>query len=205
MNTLPSDIDPNFVPSLYAVAAQLNSDPVNLAMSLYMESEIKAHARNSIGCLGINQMCPGNFAGLGIDPATYTQLPASQQLCHYVFPFWRSIMGRHGLSSLSARDVEWLNFLPATFVPNAPDDHVVTSNPTYVNANKGFDHGNKGYITAGDIGQSVANACTGARWLAIHAAIVAGNPNAGLIGGGIAGILLAFGTAVFFLAKAVRA
>lgn len=191
---LPSGIDAAFVPTLWNVANALDSDPINLAESLYMESSIEPAVQNSAGYSGINQMSAANLQSMGITPAAYVKLPASVQLEKYVYPFWRSIKASHGITGpLSARDIEWLNFLPATYVANAPDSHVVTSNPAYVTPNKSFDHGNKGYITAGDIGTSVKNAATGARWLAIQAAILAGNPNAGVIGvtgGVVCGILL---------------
>ena len=200
--SLPSDIDAAFVPNLYAVAAQLNSEPLNLAMSLYMESNIKASIQNLQGLpyYGINQMSAANLHAMGITPEEYLKLPASQQLCHYVFPFWKSIMAQHHLSQLSARDIEWLNYVPAYYVPNAPDDHVImnSANPNY---NKGFDHGNKGYITAGDIGTSVANACKGNRWLAIQAAILAGNPG---IVGGVGGALIAIGLGIFLMWKGIK-
>lgn len=195
--TLPSDIDPNFPATLWGVAKSFQAmgivcHPVDLASSMFLESSIERRARNAEGCLGINQMCPGNFAKLGINPNTYTQLTESEQLCHYVFPFWKSIVASHHIAELSARDIEWLNYVPAYYVPNAPDSHVImnSANPNY---NEGFDHGNKGYITAGDIQTSIDKACSTARWFAIKAAILAADPSGPLVGGAagtiIAGIL----------------
>jgi Putative peptidoglycan binding domain len=99
-------------------------------------------------------------------------LSAAQQI-PYAAKFWRSIASKFSLPlPLTARNLYWTNYLPATVVPDAADDYVfVKSNDTYLpkggdwtyhagfyTENESLDHPltpggpPKGYITAGDMG-----------------------------------------------------
>jgi hypothetical protein len=95
----------------------------------------------------------------------WIKLSAAQQI-PYAAKSWRDKATSNGTSTpISARDLYWLNYLPATYVPGASDDYqFVRSDDTYLprggdwthaagfyTQNTGLDHGNKGYITAGDM------------------------------------------------------
>ena len=180
-----TDLDANFEPTLIRVAADLGlPDPLMLANVLFAESRIKPDLPpNSIGCVGINQFCPGTleywFNPSGADPKTITkeqqrenaerfrELSASQQL---------EIAGRFLRSKgtfSSARDLYWANFLPATLQKGASDETVIAASgmvyprgltgEKVIAANPGFLHG-KDYITAGDLKQTLADVAQGARW-----------------------------------------
>lgn len=180
--TLPSDIDAAFIPALISGANQLGADPFGLAAILYSESGIHSNIKNSIGCVGINQFCPSTAAAMGItDMAAYQQLPASKQWA-YVMKFWSSLIKAHNATP-SARDIYWLNFLPATYVKGVDDTHVITSSASIVAANPGFSRG-KSYITTGDLSDAIANAVKSnpTRWAAIAQAITDGG---GVRGGGL--------------------
>jgi hypothetical protein len=74
----------------------------------------------------------------------------SQQLQVGVFPYWTQMMQNAGLSTISGRDLYWLNWVPALFVPNSPDSYVIQNQgDPYYSAD--LDIGGKGYITAGDL------------------------------------------------------
>ena len=162
---------------------------------------------NSLGCVGLNQLCKGNygvFAPLSV--TQYRQLTAAQQL-PYVFKFWRGILktfGR-GQTFFTGRDLYWLNIGPAYFVPNAPDSYRVPFTQAQYLANRGaLDHGNKGFITAGDFAIAVqaGPAAHPALWAALVAAIgtretvVAAETGAGVVAfvGVVAGLV---GAAVY--------
>lgn len=171
-----SGVDDAFPAAIVQVAAQLDADPVDLANVLYSESGIHPSTVNSIGCLGINQFCASsgreNLPGWPGDHA-YVQLSASEQLLHFVGPWWGRLKMQHGISGpLTGRDLYWLNFLPGLFVPNAPDSYVITRNASYVADNPGFAQG-KSYITAGDISRALvaARSQNPDRWNAIAQAI----------------------------------
>src|SRR6185312_6732211 len=152
---LPSDIDAEFPAALVAGARELGVDPVGAAALLYVESGIHHAAVNPRGgAVGLNQFDPPtqvlHYGFPSVD--AYKQSPACVQFVNAVLPFWKSLTSQfgHGQTKFSARDLYWLNFLPATYVPNAPDSHIITSNPAWVTPNPGLANG-KSYISAGDI------------------------------------------------------
>ena len=172
---LPSDIDPAFPAELVRTAARLNADPLDLANILFVESNgIHAGIVNAGGCVGINQFCPVNqntrilpgWPGL----ARYRALPASAQLRDFVAPWWERIAAQHELTTLTGRDLYWLNFTPAWFVPNAPASHVITRDPSIVRDNPRLSLG-KSYIAVSDIDRVLAEGRQGARWDQIAAAV----------------------------------
>lgn len=186
---LTTDLDPGFERALISAAYDLGlQDPVDLAKVLYSESKIQPHILGGGACdgyfpVGINQFCPNTLVGYfnpnGYNPSSmsvedkkqnaelYRQLPASEQL-GYVKKFLQHLAPIH-----SARDLYWANFLPATVVKDAPDDHVIAapgmvlpggltgekviaSNKSFVNAD--------GTITAGDLQKAIDRSAQGARW-----------------------------------------
>jgi len=108
--------------------------------------------------------------------ADWTALTAAQQI-PYAAKFWQQKAADNGAPTpVSARDLYWLNYLPATYVPGAADDYqFVRSDDTYLprggdwtyakgfyTQNTGLDHPltpggpPKGYITAGDMALAAA-------------------------------------------------
>jgi hypothetical protein len=162
------DVDPNwpsylgdtFATTLVQYSQSIGADPLGILKLLINESggRLNPNAQNPNGfpsgqyAVGINQFAPvswGFFAPL--TAVQYGQLTAEQQL-PYVFGYFKHWMNAYGLSTISPRDLYWLNFLPATYVPNATDLHViVTSSSGNYQNNQSLDHGHKGFITAGDL------------------------------------------------------
>jgi len=188
---LPSDLDADFPAALVQGARELGVDPVGAAALLYVESGIKPGATNPRGgAIGINQFDPPTqvlhygFSSV----AEYAHSSACVQFQRAVMPFWRALVQQfgHGQTKFSARDLYWLNFLPATYVANAPEDHVITSNPAWVTPNPGLARG-KSYIAASDITHAlnaVMNS-TSPRWVSIRANVEAAEQASGG-GGGVA-------------------
>jgi hypothetical protein len=85
-------------------------------------------------------------------------LTVSQQL-PYVFEYFQNWMSKYNLLSISARDLYWLNFLPATYVPYSLDSYVISSqgDPWY-SSNTSLDPTGSGQITAGDLSTAISNA-----------------------------------------------
>ena len=109
----------------------------------------------------------------GMTLAQWTSLSAAQQV-PYAAKFWRAMTAEFkAVLPVSARDLYWVNFLPAAYVVGAPDSYVfvwetdmwqpATGGPKehgtgFYTQNIGLDHPlpgqrvRKGYITAGDMG-----------------------------------------------------
>lgn len=155
---LPSYLGDDFPTQLATWSKSIGADPLDVAALLYSESNLQPTARNPRGfpdgqyAAGINQLAPVNWGYFSpLTAGQYTALTASQQL-PYVFAYFKTVLGNHNLETISARDLYWLNFLPATYVPFATDDHVIVSSSSgYYTNNSNLDHGAKGYITAGDL------------------------------------------------------
>jgi hypothetical protein len=156
--SLDTRLGPGFAHELVRLAQPLGIDPKGAAKLLLSESDLLPHARNG-AAVGIFQAEPDPhtqhyslFAPL--DVAAFLALPAVGQL-PYAFKFWGRMIRAfgQGQTTWGARDLYWLNFLPARFVRGAPDSHVLTRSPEgFYTANAdALDHGTKGFITAGDL------------------------------------------------------
>lgn len=129
-----SNIDAAFWPKLIAGAADLGVSPFSLALVMNMESGIDptaAHRDANTGqpdAVGLNQFWVSSTfrtAVPGVSVDEYLSWPASRQL-ERALAYWRDQLNAHpGARDGGARDLYWLNFLPATYVPNAPDDHIL--------------------------------------------------------------------------------
>lgn len=130
------NVDPAFYPRLldweerHGVSAE---EPLRLMAS---ESGLDSKIRNSIGCVGLNQMCKGTLEGFfrGSGTKDYGQLskeflalPASQQM-DPIEALWDFRARQYGLQKQTARDLYWLNFLPATYETNASDATIIVPN-----------------------------------------------------------------------------
>jgi hypothetical protein len=125
-------VDAAFWPSLVSHARALGADPRDWAAVLFSESSIRPDAQNPGGAVGINQFMPFHFGPgrtvLDQTPESYGALPASAQL-EYVARFWGGMLRAHPEVARSARALYWLNYKPATYIADAPDDFVITPPP----------------------------------------------------------------------------
>lgn len=185
---LPANLGPDFPNVLAAQADTIGADPLDVLKLLLSESGLQPGATNHTGftnggyAVGINQFAPVNWHFFApLSAATYAALTAEQQL-PYVFAYFLALMRSRGLSAISGRDLYWLNFLPATYVQDAPDDHVIVRRGSgYYGPNKGLDHGGKGYITAGDLQQSLDAQASSSLYQAL-APLVGGAPSQAGVG-----------------------
>jgi hypothetical protein len=150
----PDYFDTGWASVHVASAEYIGCDPLDLAELFVSESSYNPSATNSIGCVGLNQICQASYGfitGAGYSIGQYTQLTVSEQL-PVVVSYFQNWMSQYGLGAISARDLYWLNFLPATYVPGSSDSYVISQQgDPYYSSNTGLDSGNKGYITAGDL------------------------------------------------------
>jgi hypothetical protein len=158
----PDYFDTGWAGVFVAACESIGADPIGVAEMLMNESGFNPSAQNSIGCVGLNQICPGSQGIFSSDysVADYLQLTVSEQI-PYVFAYFQQWMNKYGLGSISARDLYWINFLPATYVPNSPDSYVIaTKGDGYYDANASFDVDGTGTITAGDLQTALDNQAT---------------------------------------------
>jgi len=136
--------------------------PEYLLPVLYNESGFSTTVTNSIGCVGLNQMCPPNV------PDGYGDWSASQQLQSGIAPMFQSIISHFGQIRSGTRAYQ-ANFLPSTLATATTLDSVLAtqgssdnipgsslSEAAVYNANPGLDWDGKGYITVADLGHFVA-------------------------------------------------
>jgi hypothetical protein len=153
---LTADVDLPFDTAVIQAAAVIEADdPREILAVLFAESSVTPSAvHHAPNCYGINQFCdPPTFAMAVPDqtPASYLALPASVQLLRYVVPFWNSARKVHGPRvTKNARNLYWLNFLPATVKPDALDDYVIPGSRAAALANPDL-AGGKSFVTPGDL------------------------------------------------------
>jgi hypothetical protein len=145
--------------ALWTWATKLGTTPDVIGITLFEESGMDPGAKNSIGCVGLNQFCPGTYEyWVNIPANEYLILSMAQQL-DYIGAFWQS---KPAWST--ARDLFWLNFVPATYVANA-DPSTILNDPNKIgaslaasiaSANPGIAQGQQ-YITAGMIDDYLAS------------------------------------------------
>ena len=155
----PDYFDTGWANVFVAGCESIGADPLDVAGLLLNESGFDPTARNSIGCAGLNQQCPGSQNFLGdytVDQ--YLALPVSEQL-GYVFSWFQARMSSAGVSTISAAELYQLNFLPATFQPGETSGYVISSRGDgYYEGNAGLDVDGSGTITLGDLEQVIQNA-----------------------------------------------
>jgi hypothetical protein len=160
--------------ALWALAQRLGVTPQVLGLVLYEESGMDPGAKNTNGssdpnkwCVGLNQFCPGTYESwVSVDRPTYLTWSMAQQLGP-IGAFWASKP-----SFTTARDLFWLNFLPASYVEGASPDTVV-NDPTKMDAhyatvtvpaaNTGLFQG-RSVLTAGDIDAYLASYASSPGW-----------------------------------------
>lgn len=157
----PSYFDEGWANVFVSGCQNIGVDPYGAAQLIIGESGWNPAAQNPSGAAGLNQLASGNysiFENDGLSLSQYLNLPVSQQL-PYVFKYWQEQVSNAGVSTISARDLYWLNWVPALYVPGSPDSYVIQNQgDPYYSAD--LDIGNKGYITAGDLSTRLANQAT---------------------------------------------
>jgi hypothetical protein len=155
--------------ALWALAQRLGSTPQVLGLILFEESGMDPGASNPAGCYGLNQFCKsgGTYdAWVHVPPDQYLKWSMAQQLGP-IGNFWAS---KPAFST--ARDLFWLNFLPASYVEGASPDTVVNDptkmDPTYATvtvpaANPGLFQG-RSVLTAGDVDNYLASVAASPGW-----------------------------------------
>lgn len=175
-----SNIDSAFWPKLVQGAQAMGASPISLALVMLSESSINPKARNPSDtslppvAVGLNQLSlpSRTFQGVvgdNVDPDAFLTWPASVQL-DYALKYFRGVYSAHpGALQGGARDLYWLNFMPATYVAGAGDDHVITNEGWAVSANPSLADPD-GVIRAGGLKRALdaaANASyNAARWQA---------------------------------------
>jgi hypothetical protein len=146
--------------------------PEYLIPCLFSESGINPAAQNSIGCQGINQLCPFAWP----IPAGYTSWTASQQLLGPVTAMFAQIIAKYGPLNSGTRTY-LANFLPAYLSTAKSLTSVLAVKGSAVyNANAGFDYQHTGQITVGDLAYFIGKAAANPTVKALIAAVYAMAP-----------------------------
>ncbi len=152
-------LDDAFWPALWSLSTAVGTRPETLLAVWFAESGLDPAAKNSIGCLGLNQTCPSANGGPGFpngDADAYAQAPASQQLA-WIAQQVTSAVHLNGGPFLSAARYYQANFLPATLpTAKAPNDPIAAKNGRYASAygaNAILDANGDGTITLDDLGR----------------------------------------------------
>jgi hypothetical protein len=143
-------VDADFPAALWRGYDKHGIRPEYQVACLNGESGINPAALNSIGCAGINQICPNVWP----IPAGYSSWTASQQLDKIVTPMWTNWVSQYGPIDSGTR-LEQCNFYPASMAyAKEIDDVIVAANSSSAGAraayaaNRGtFDALNTGAIT----------------------------------------------------------
>ena len=121
---------------------------------LFSESGLNPAATNSIGCVGINQLCPFAWP----IPVGYASWSASQQLAGPVTSMFGQLIAKYGPINSGTR-VYIGNFLPADLPKATSLDYVLaTRGGAVYSANSGLDYTGKGTITVADMAHFVSKA-----------------------------------------------
>ncbi len=136
-----ANIDDAFWPLFVGDAHAWKTDPRDLAAIMMAESGLNPHVTNGIGCVGMNQLCPVNhklFAPLS--PAQYAALDASTQWKAGAGKFLFSQIVNHPDAAGNLGRLYWLNWKPALYKPNTPDNAFILDfdgSPTKVDPGDG--------------------------------------------------------------------
>lgn len=164
-----ADIPDSFFPTwIRAFKEDLKMNPLDPLCAAMNESGLYAKAHNPNGnASGLIQFMPDTLKGLGYKGSwsDFVKLPADQQV-----PYVKAYYSPHSSYCTSPGLCYVTTFLPA-LTPAASKGgpsfvlarHGGTLGWAY-DANPGFDHAKKGYITVQDLEDTIANACKGARW-----------------------------------------
>lgn len=164
-----------FLLGVVQVAQALGASPIDLLLAMNTESSLNpaAHNASGQGAWGLIQILTSNLPGVGWTDggSAFAQLSDVDQL-----PYVQNFLSRYAQYGLSTPGrVHQALFVPATIedpanFPDVPDTVIAAASadnlPTGIstglanalvaayNANPGFDQGQKGYITTGDMYQT---------------------------------------------------
>jgi hypothetical protein len=152
------NLDDAFWPALWSLSTSVGTRPETLLAVWFAESGLNPAAKNSIGCLGLNQTCPREIGGPGFpndDAEAYAQAPASQQLAWIAHQVTSAAL-LNGGPFLSAARYYQANYLPATLrTAKGPTDPIAAKagpNAIAYKANTVLDANGDGAITLDDLG-----------------------------------------------------
>ena len=169
---MPRIHDPAFYRELIAMCGRLGAHPLDVLKVMNAESGVDPAAYNpNGGASGLIQFIPSSLLGVGytLTPASFRLTTAEFQLPYVerYFQPWK----QYGLGNVNR--VYQAVFLPGTMAYGSDDSTIIAvkggnlSN-AYV-ANASVDHGNKGYLTVGDLRYAVEQRCVGPRWEQLQA------------------------------------
>jgi hypothetical protein len=144
--------------------------PEYLLPVLYSESGFDPSTPNRAGApyYGIGQTAGTTLADAGVSVSDFLTWPASEQISHFVGPYFLSASRSYGPIRSGARAYQ-ANFLPATLASARALDSVVSqSGDPYYASNQGLDWQHKGAITVRDLAHFIEHA---ARTPSVQAAI----------------------------------
>ena len=128
--------------------------PEYLLPVFYSESGFLPSAVNSIGCTGLNQLCP--FAQN--IPDGYASWLASQQIAGPIAGMFKAIVAKYGPIGSGTRAYQ-ANFLPGTLATARNLSSVLATRGSSVySANAGLDYQQTGAIRVSDLAHSIAKA-----------------------------------------------
>ncbi|MDE2022211.1 MAG: hypothetical protein KGI71_04875 [Patescibacteria group bacterium] len=128
--------------------------PEYLLPVLFSESGFSTSVTNSIGCVGLNQLCPFAWP----IPPGYASWTASQQIAGPISSMFAANKAKFGPLNSGTR-VYQSNFLPATLATAKDLDSVIAKQGGAVYAaNSGLDYQHTGAIRVSDLAHFVARA-----------------------------------------------
>jgi len=154
------NLDDAFWPALWSLASASGTRPEILLAVWTSESGLDPRAKNSIGCIGLNQSCPKPYGpGFPNDDAdAYQAAPASEQLA-WIRPQVLSAVELNGGPFVSAARYYQANFLPATLAhAKRPGDVIAGRRGPYAQAyaaNLALDPERRGAITLTTLGRAL--------------------------------------------------
>jgi hypothetical protein len=167
--------------ALWTWSQTLGTTPQILGLLLFEESGMDPGVANSMGCVGLNQFCPGTYESwVDLDADDYLDLSMKEQL-DYIGPYWQS---KPDGAFDSTRDLFWLSLTPVTWVRHASSGTVVNDAnilgaryaTQVASANSGIAQG-RSTITAGDIDSYLDSVAQSPGWQYALQRIEANNPS----------------------------
>jgi hypothetical protein len=140
--------------ALWALSDAGGPRPEYMLPVLYEESGFSPGAVNSIGCTGLNQLCP--FAQN--IPEGYASWLASQQIAGPIASMFKAIVAKYGPIGSGTRAYQ-ANFLPGTLATDRELSSVLaTKGSSVYAANTGLDYSGSGAIRVSDLAHAIAKA-----------------------------------------------
>jgi hypothetical protein len=155
-----SPLDDDAIQALWELSDRTGIRPEYAATIMHLESRFSTTITNSIGCIGLNQVCPNAHH----IPDEYGSWTAAQQIRGMITPMWAGIVNQFGPIQSAVR-LEQANVLPASLATARGLDDVIcdSSSPCFGfgpgvvwSQNPALDPERTGQITPRTIGQALA-------------------------------------------------